>query len=121
MSTLDVHIAVHRLCTARGDLPGSAPRAGSDYIPAGQRLVREEDRAVRRSVDRRGRPARRDPVVRRGATATLTASSTARQRCPGTFGRVADDQLRRVAEGVEPAGWTMGGRDPTGSPVVGRP
>ena len=35
---------------------------------------------VRRSVDRPGRPARRDPDVRRGATATLTAPSTGRQR-----------------------------------------
>ena len=52
----------------------------STGIAAGQSAVRAGERAVRRSVDRRGRPARRDPDVRRGATATLTAPSTARQR-----------------------------------------
>ena len=85
--TLAVHTAVHRLCTAGGDLHRLHARRASTGIAAGQRPFRAGDRAVRRSADRRGRPARRDPDVRRGATATLTAPSTARQRCPGGAGR----------------------------------
>ncbi len=104
--------AVHgRRRTAAGPRAGPAPTD----ISAGQRPIRAGERAVRRSVDRRGRPARRDPDVRRGATATLTAPSTARQRL-GDAGRGAS---ARSGSGVPPpaagpAGWTMGGRDPPG-------
>jgi hypothetical protein len=64
----------------RGGLPGSAPASPPIRISAGRRAIRAAGRTIRRSVDRRGRPTRRDPDVRRGATATLTAPSTARQR-----------------------------------------
>ena len=94
-------------------VPGSAPGRGrrSASLQVGAR-VRAGERAVRRSADRRGRPARRDPDVRRGATATLTAPSTARQRSvgppPGASPR------RAVAASPRPSGWTMGGRDVPG-------
>jgi hypothetical protein len=56
-----------------------------------------------------GRPTRRDPDVRRGATATLTASSTARQRSPGGCGRPGADRRARRC-GASPSGPTAAGR-----------
>jgi len=84
------HTGVHRLCTAGdGMLPGLAPHPDVIGISAGQTRVRDDVGTVRWSGDRQGRPARRDPDVRRGATATLTAPSTARQRSSDSPGRVA--------------------------------
>src|SRR4051794_40852551 len=84
------HTGVHRLCTAGdGMLPGLAPHPDVIGISTGQTRVRDDVGTVRWSGDRQGRPARRNPDVRRGATATLTAPSTARQRSSDSPGRVA--------------------------------
>jgi hypothetical protein len=93
---------------ARPATDAAGPRAGPVpiCIPAGQRPIQAEERTVRRSDDRRGRPARRDPDVRRGATATLTAPSTARQR--------SADPPGRVGYGVPPSSGDL----PGGSSVV---
>ena len=89
------------------------PATGSCAVRhiAGRRAVRAGERAVRRSVDRRGRPTRHDPDVQRGATATLTAPSTARQRSGSRPGRVGSARRPRVRPA---SGWTMGGRDAPG-------
>jgi hypothetical protein len=79
----------------RGVLPGSAPAWPPICISAGQQPSRAAVRVVRRSADRRGRPSRRDPDVRRGAGATLTAPSTARQRSGCPAGRVGSACRRR--------------------------
>ena len=113
-------------------------RAGLDRRPASLQVsepVRAGERAIRRSVDRRGRPTRRDPDVRRGATATLTAPSTARQRSGWPPGRVGSGvppppRDRRPggpwAVGIRPAvrpprflgyaGWSLW----TGPPAISR-
>ena len=110
--------AVHGRRRSRCRAPHrSGPPTG---ISAGRRPVRAGDRAVRRSVDRRGRPTRRDPVVRRGATATLTAPSTARQRSGTPPGRVGVRRRRRVRAAPDAAGWTMGGRRSARPPVAAR-
>jgi hypothetical protein len=62
---------------------------------------------VLRSADRRDRHTHRHPVVQRGATATLTASSTARQR-------------RRTAH-ILHRGVSTTGRPGTGAPWTVRP
>ncbi len=94
------------------DAAGPVRRSGTDRRRCRSEAAEREIRAVRRSVDRRGRPAHRDPVVQRGATATLTAPSTARQRrLPARPGASAP-ACRPRADGV--AGWTMSGRDPPG-------
>ena len=104
------HTSVHRLCTAGDGLAGAARSRQPDRHLCWSRRRSGGRRAVRRSADRRGRPARRDPDVRRGATATLTAPSTARQRSAGP------SRARRHASSpaCRPAGavpvQTMGGR-----------
>jgi hypothetical protein len=117
------HTGVHRVCTAGdGFCTGPAPRRTPIGISAGRGPIRAAQRAVRRSVDHRGRPTRRDPDVRRGATATLTASSTARQRLGDPDRRVGPRSVRRAATASCVGGWTMGGRDPPGHrrlPVLG--
>ena len=104
--------AVHgRRRVVPGPAPGRGRRSASLQV---ERAVRAGERAVRRSVDRRGRPARRDPDVQRGATATLTAPSTARQRSGGR-GRARRPPARPsgASSGHAPVR-TMGGRDPPG-------
>jgi hypothetical protein len=101
------HTGVHRLCTAGDGCCRASRRTRSrSDISAGRGPVRTEERTVWRSADRRGRPARRDPDVRRGATATLTAPSTARQR--------SGDPPGRVGSGVPPSPGCLSG----GSSVV---
>ena len=121
--THSFHTGVHRLCTAGdGFCTGPAPRRAPIGISAGRGPIRAAQRAVRRSVDHRGRPTRRDPDVRRGATATLTASSTARQRLGGADRRVGSPFVRRAATASRAGGWSMNGRDSPGHrrrPVLG--
>ena len=81
------HTGVHRLCTAGEESRRVRAGRAADRHRCWSEAVRAGERAVRRSGDRRGRPTRRDPDVRRGATATLTAPSTARQRRPGATAR----------------------------------
>jgi hypothetical protein len=88
VSALVPHRCPQAVHGRRDVVPGSAPGPSPARIPAGQKAVRVGKRAIRRSVDRRGRPTRHDPDVQRGATATLTAPSTAGQRSGTSPGRV---------------------------------
>src|SRR3954462_8956341 len=91
-------------------LPGLAPGTAPICVSAGQEPVRTDERRIRRSVDRRGRPTRRDPDVRRGATATLTASSTDRQRVGEPPGRVGPPVCGVPSPPAGPGGgpWAVG-------------
>jgi hypothetical protein len=102
-----VHIGVHRLCTVGDGCCRAGRRSGTDRHRCRSEASGAGERTVPRSVDRGCRPTRRDPDVRRGATATLTASSTARQR--------SCDAPGRVVPGVPPPS----GRVPGGPSAVG--
>ncbi len=106
---------VHGRRRVAKDLPGAGPRSG---IFAVRSPFRGRKRAIRRSVDRRHPPTRRNPEVPCGATATLTAPSTAGQRRGPLAGRVGDTdrpvRLRRAAPRSGRSGWIITGRGPPG-------
>jgi len=104
-----------RPATSRAE---AGPGPASICISAVRSAVRAAKRVIRRSVDRPGRLARRDPCAQRGATATLTAPSTARQRSGAPSGRGGGGRsgtsLRRGSARHPRRGGSMSGRNRPG-------
>jgi hypothetical protein len=117
------HISVHRVCTDGGPAllrPAPVtPGCSLSLVTASRNLEAGYGEGARPT----GRPARRSPDARRGATATLTAESTGGQRSGRSLRRVGADRDRRAVPLRAAGGCRLADRcpQPGASPTPGSP